>query len=101
MEVEEENEVSSEALRPSCLESEIRMAIKEMKNKESTGIDNIPTEMIKSLREKATEQLVLLCKRMYEKGEWHWPDDFNKSVVVLIEKKANATECGDFRTISL
>ena len=36
---------------------------------------------------------------MYEIGEW--PDDFNKSIVVLIEKKANATECGDFRTISL
>src|SRR6218665_2015402 len=45
--------------------------------------------------------LVLLCKRIhvYEKGEW--PDDFNKSIVVPIEKKANATECGDFRTISL
>ena len=36
---------------------------------------------------------------MYEKGER--PDDFNKSVVVPIEKKANTTECGDFRTISL
>src|SRR6218665_2214784 len=36
---------------------------------------------------------------MYEIGEW--PDDFNKSIVVLTEKKANATECGDFRTISL
>src|SRR6218665_3341973 len=36
---------------------------------------------------------------MYEKGEW--PDDFNKSVVVPIERKANATQCGDFRTISL
>src|SRR6218665_2715647 len=36
---------------------------------------------------------------MYNKGEW--PDDFSKSIVVLIEKKANATECGDFRTISL
>src|SRR6218665_4047839 len=55
--------------------------------------------MIKSLREKATEELVLLCKRMYEKGEW--PNDFNKSVVVPIEKKENATECGYFRTISL
>src|SRR6218665_3218798 len=36
---------------------------------------------------------------MYNKGEW--PDDFSKSIVVPIEKKANATECGDFRTISL
>src|SRR6218665_1074964 len=28
-------------------------------------------------------------------------DDFSKSIVVPIEKKANATECGYFRTISL
>src|SRR6218665_2494471 len=41
MEVKEENEVSLEAQGPSLLESEIRMAIKEMKNKKSTGIDNI------------------------------------------------------------
>jgi len=34
MEVEEENEVSLEAQGPSLLESEIRMAIKEMKQKE-------------------------------------------------------------------
>src|SRR6218665_2906191 len=98
MEVEEENEVSLEAQGPSLLESEIRMAIKEMKSKKSTGIDNISAEMIKSLGEKATEELVLLCKHMYNKGEW--PDDFSKSIVVPIEKKANATECGDFRTIS-
>ena len=41
----------------------------------------------------------MLCKRMYNTGEW--PDDFSKSIVVPIEKKANATECGDFSTISL
>jgi len=85
------------AQRPSLLESEIRMAIKEMKIKNSTGIDNISAEMIKSLGEKATEELVLLCKHKYNKGEW--PDDFSKLTVVPIEKKANATECRDFRTI--
>ena len=41
-----------------------------------------------------TEELVLLGKHMYDKGES--PDDFSKSIVVPIEKKA---ECGDFRTI--
>src|SRR6218665_3626713 len=70
-----------------------------MKNKKSTGNDNISAEMIKSLGKNATEELVLLRKHMYNKGEW--PDDISKSIVVPIEKKANATECGDFRTISL
>src|SRR6218665_2501200 len=80
MEVEEENEVSLEAQGPSLLESEIRMAIKEMKSKKSTGIDNISAEMIKSLGEEATEELVLLCKHVYNKGKW--PDDFSKLIVV-------------------
>ena len=56
MEVEEENEVSLEAQGPSLLESEIRMEINEMKNKKSTGIDNICAEMIKSLGEKASNR---------------------------------------------
>jgi len=37
--------------------------------------------------------------REYDTGEW--PEDFLESVVVQMEKKPNATDCGDFRTISL
>ena len=36
---------------------------------------------------------------MYEKGEW--PKDFTRIVMIPIEKKTNAVECGDYRTISL
>src|SRR6218665_1792246 len=58
----------------SLLESEIRMAIKEMKNKKNTGIDNIPAEMIKRLGEKATEELVLLFihsfRPFYSASSW-------------------------------
>ena len=87
------------SLEGTLLESDIRKAIKEIKNKKSPGIDNIPSEMIKSLVEKATEELVLLCKLMCKEGEW--TDDFSTSIVIPFEKKANAMECGDFRSISL
>ena len=40
-----------------------------------------------------------LCQEMYEEGKWS--DDFTKVVVILLPKKNNATECSDFRTISL
>ena len=30
-----------------------------------------------------------------------WPEDFTKAVMIPIEKKANAVECEDYRTISL
>jgi hypothetical protein len=29
-----------------------------------------------------------------------WPEDFTKSVMIPIPKKANAVECSDYRTIS-
>ena len=99
MNIEREEEVGKDAIGPSILESEIRAAIQEMKNKKSEGIDNIPAELLKSLGEKATEELVKLCQQMYERGEW--PDDFTKTIIVPMEKKTNAVECEDFRTISL
>ena len=70
-----------------------------MKVKKSEGIDEIPAEFIKSLGEKATEELVKICQTIYESGEW--PDDFMQTIMVPLEKKANAAECGDYRTISL
>jgi len=40
-----------------------------------------------------------LCQKIYETGKW--PADFLQTVIILLEKKPNATECSDFRTISL
>lgn len=36
---------------------------------------------------------------MYEKG--HWPDGFTKVLIVTLQKKMNAAECTDHRTMSL
>src|SRR6218665_576222 len=57
MDVEEENEVRLEAQGPALLESKIRMEITEMKNKKSTGIDNISAEMIKAKEKKQQRNL--------------------------------------------
>ena len=92
MEVEEENEVSLEAKGSSFLESETRMANKEMKNKKSTGNNNVSAEVITNLEEKAKEQLVLLCKRgpMYDKSAW--PDDFITSIAVTYRLKRSQSQ---------
>ena len=44
-------------------------------------------------------ELTKICQMIYEDGTW--PDDFMKSMIIPLEKKPNATDCGDFRTISL
>ena len=54
---------------------------------------------------KATEELIEICQQIYiyiyicTTGEW--PSDFLQTVMIPLEKKANATECQDYRTISL
>ena len=63
------------------------------------GPDGIPAEFWKVLEAKGTKELVELCKEMYVKGIW--PSDFTRVVMIPLQKKMNAVECSDHRTISL
>ena len=49
--------------------------------------------------EEAYLYLERICKKIYETGTW--PEDFTKVAMVPLQKKQNATECADHRTISL
>lgn len=97
--LEEEICMQEEEKGPGLLESEIKAAIREMKNKKAEGVDGIPAEFWKVLGEKAMKEIIVLCKSMYEQGVW--PEDFTRVVMIPLKKKANAVECEDHRTISL
>ena len=77
--------------------SEIKAAIKDLKNGKALGIDGIPAEFWKNLDKEATLELVNICKRNYEGV---WPKDFAKTVLLPLPKKLNASDCGDYQTIS-
>ena len=83
---------------PDLLASEIKEAIKDLKNGKEVGIDGIPAEFCKNLDEEATLELVNICKIIYEGV---WPKDFAKTVLISLPKKLNASDCGDYQTISL
>ena len=70
-----------------------------MKDKKAEGVDGIPAGLLKGLGNKAMKELINLSKEMYEKGEW--PNDFTKAIILTIQKKSNAIECTDHRTLSL
>jgi len=63
------------------------------------GIDEIPAELLKCMENTAVKVFTHLCQKNYETGKW--PADFLQTVIIPLEKKPNATECSDFRTISL
>ena len=97
--LEEERQVESDRKGPGLLIDEIHAAIKEMKNGKVAGVDDIPAEFLKLLDERPMEILTEVCVHIYETGIW--PEDFTKSVMIPIPKKAKAVDCADYRTISL
>ena len=99
LKIEEEREVDEDEKGPEILRSEVMAALKEMKEGKAVGVDEIPAEMLKSLGDKAEQEIHGICKSMYEEGKW--PDDFTRVVMIPLPKKNNASDCGDFRTISL
>jgi hypothetical protein len=54
---------------------------------------------LKVLGEEGTRELVGMCKEMYDVGVW--PEDFTRVVMIPLQKKPNAEDCEDHRTISL
>src|SRR6476661_4071843 len=97
--LENEEDVDEDEKGPDLLDDEIESAINELKCKKAEGVDGIPAEFLKALGERGRKELVSLCRQMYVTGEW--PEDFVKSSIVTLEKKPNATECSDHRTIAL
>ena len=55
--------------------------------------------MLKCMGNTAVKVFKQLGQQIYETGKW--PTDFLQTVIIPLEKKPNATECSDFRTISL
>ena len=97
--LEEEENVGIDERGPELIDTEILAAIDELKSGKAEGCDGIPAELLKALGEKGKKCLVEVCKSIYETGKW--PDDFTKAIIVTIEKKMNASECADHRTINL
>ena len=81
------------------LKSEMLLAISELKEGKAVGVDEIPAEMLRSLGEKALQEVYDICQDMYVVGKW--PDDFTRAAMIPLPKKNNAVKCSDFRTISL
>ncbi|XP_047491220.1 uncharacterized protein LOC125040612 [Penaeus chinensis] len=73
----------------SCVE--VESVINSLSNNKSPGDDNIPAEFLKQLGPTGVNIMRKLVSKIYHRGEW--PEDS------LLSTKA--TQCSDFRTISL
>jgi hypothetical protein len=99
LEVEPEEEVDADEKGPYILQSEVEKAIKEMRNKNATGDDDVPGDVLKLLGEGGLKIMTKLINTLYETGEW--PNGFMEVTMINLKKKPQATKCNDHRTISL
>ena len=61
--------------------------------------DGIPVELFQILKDDAVKELHLICQQIWKTQQW--PQDWKRSVFILIPKKGNAKECSNYHTIAL
>ena len=67
-------------------------------NKASGG-DGIPAELFQILKDDAVTVLHSICQEVWKTQKW--PQDWKRSVFILMPMKGNAKECSNHLTIAL
>ena len=81
------------------LYEEVVAAIKRLKPRKRTGTDEIAGEMIQAGGEVLAREIHSLCDRVWREGQI--PEEWTRSVLVIIPKKGYMTECSNYRTTAL
>ena len=92
-------DLNFEHQEPIPLLEEITSAIEQLKSGKSPGLDGIPAELLKHSGEAGVAAIHHLCTKIWETCTW--PDDWKLQEFVMLYKKGNAKECGNYRTIAL
>ena len=86
-------------LEPDILESEVKWALESIAMNKANEGDGIPVELFQILEDDAVKVLHSICQQIWKTQQW--PQDWKRSVFILIPKKGNAKECSNYCTIAL
>ena len=86
-------------LEADILECEVKWALESITMNKASGCDGIPVELIKILEDDAVKVLHSRCQQIWKTQQW--PQDWKRSVFIVITKKGNTKECSNYRTIAL
>ena len=88
-----------ELLEPDVMPSEIRAAIKKLKDGKAAGLDGIYGEIIKAGGETVVQAMKTVIDNIWKTGEW--PTDWTQSEIITLPKVPGTQDCAKHRTISL
>ena len=77
----------------------IKWALESITTNKASGADGIPAELFQILKDDAVKVPHSVCQQIWETQQW--PQDWKRSVFILIPKKGNAKECSNYCTITL
>ena len=86
-------------LEPDILECEVKWALERFTVNKASGGDGIPVELFQILKDNAVKTLHSICQQIWKTQQW--PQDWKRSVFILIPKKGNVKECSNYHTIAL
>jgi len=75
------------------------MAIEKLKGQKSPGIDQIQAELMKTGGRRISYEIHKLIISIWNKEEL--PEEWKESIIWLIYKKGDKTDCSNYRDISL
>ena len=78
-------------LEPDILECEVKWALESITTNKASGGDRIPAELFQILKDDPVKVLHSICQQIWKTQQW--PQDWKRSVFILIPKKVNVKEC--------
>ena len=81
------------------LECEVTWGLRSITTNKASGSDGILAEQFQILKDDAVKLLHSIFQQIWKIQEW--PQDWRRSVFILITKKDNAIECSNYHTIAL
>ena len=86
-------------LEPYILECEVKWALRSITTNKASGGDGIPVELFQILKDDAVKVLHSICQQIWKAQQW--PQNWKRSVFILIPKIGNAKECSNYCTFAL
>ena len=86
-------------LETDILECEVKWALGSITASKASGGDGIPAELLQILKDNAVKVMHSICQQIWKTQQW--PQDWKRSVFILIPKEGNAKECSNYHTIAL
>ena len=86
-------------LETDILECEVKWAIGRFTTNKASGGDGIPAELFQILKDDAVKVLHSICQQIWKTQQW--PQDWKRSVFILIPNKGNTKECSNYHTVAL